>query len=145
MDVAALITWILTALGGFVLLASWVSHGGHKNPPSSSRFPPALIFGHFALAAVGLVVWIIFVVGNAKVAAWIAFALLAVVAVMGFGMLARWLPERRKTGVAAAATRAHDAVTDPAERHFPLALVAGHGALAAVTLVLALIAALQAG
>jgi hypothetical protein len=144
MDVAALITWIITAGGGFVLLATWVSHGGHKNPPSSSRFPPALIFGHFALAAIGLVVWIVFVANGSQGVGWVAVVLLAIVAVMGFTMLARWLPERRKTGVAATATRVHDAVTDPAERHFPVAVVGLHGLLAATTLVLALVATLQA-
>jgi manganese efflux pump family protein len=142
MAVAALIAWIVTALGGFVLLATWVSHGGHHTTAGSSRFPPALIFGHFLLAAVGLIVWIVFVVGDSQATAWIAVVLLAVVAVLGFTMFARWLPGQRRGGVRGAATRARDAVSDPAERHFPVPVVAGHGLLAATTLVLAVIAAI---
>jgi hypothetical protein len=59
MNVAALIAWIVTAAGGFYLLATWIRNGGHRRVAgASSNFPPALIFGHFALAAVGLIVWI---------------------------------------------------------------------------------------
>jgi hypothetical protein len=53
-DIAALIVWIITAIGGFGLLATWVAKGGVR-PGTGSRFPPALIFGHFLLAAAGLV------------------------------------------------------------------------------------------
>lgn len=57
MDVAALILWILTAGGGFVLLAKWISKGGARRGGAGSRFPVPLIFGHFLLAAAGLVLW----------------------------------------------------------------------------------------
>ena len=38
MTIAALVAWILTAAGGFVLLAKWISHGGIQSP-GTSRFP----------------------------------------------------------------------------------------------------------
>jgi manganese efflux pump family protein len=75
---------LITAGGGFYLLTTWLRHGGPRRPPAgNSRFPPGLIFGHFALAAVGLVVWIIFVAVAKNALAWTAFVLLAVVAVLG--------------------------------------------------------------
>jgi hypothetical protein len=128
MDIAALITWLLTATGGFVMLGIWISKGGHK-AGSGTRLAPGLVFGHFALAAIGLVLWIIYVVANESVLAWIAFVLLLVVALIGFTMFARWLPVRRGDNV---------------ESRFPLAVVLGHGILAATTLVLVLLTAVAA-
>lgn len=141
MDIAALIAWIVTALGGFFLLATWVRHGGHRQP-SSSHFPPPLIFGHFGLAAVGLVVWIIYVAAGTTALAWIGFVLLLPVALLGFTMLARWIPTYRQPATADVHTAT---ATAPAERHFPVGVVAGHGVLAVVTLVLVLLAALGVG
>src|SRR3954453_22800318 len=101
MTIAALVAWIVTAAGGFFLLATWVRNGGHQRRAGASNFPPALIFGHFALAAIGLVLWIIYVVTDTTGLAWAAFALLVVIALLGFSMLIRWLPAyRARTGAA---------------------------------------------
>jgi hypothetical protein len=143
MDIAALITWIITALGGFVLLATWIRSGGHRQP-GSSRFPPAVIFGHFGLAAAGLIVWIIYVVNNSDALAWTAFVLLVPVALLGFTMFARWLPSYRQRGTLTGAAQTAMA-SAPAERNFPVAVVAGHGALAVVTVVLVLLTAIGVG
>lgn len=139
MVVTALIAWLVTALGGFYLLATWISKGGAK-APRTSKFPPALIFGHFAVAAIGLVVWIIYVVARAQALAWIGFVLLVVVALLGFTMLFRWIPTYRQSRVAAAASSPGAGV--PAERHFPVVAVGGHGLVAVVTVVTVLLAAL---
>ena len=145
MAIAALITWILTALGGFYLLGTWVSKGGHRQP-TTSRFPPALIFGHFALAAIGLVVWIIYVVTATHALAWTAFVILLPVALLGFTMLARWIPTYRgRTTAPVAAAATSSAAGGPAEQHFPVAVVSGHGLLAVITLVLVLLTALGVG
>jgi hypothetical protein len=139
-NITALILWIITAGGGFYLLTTWLRHGGPRRPPAgNSRFPPGLIFGHFALAAVGLIVWIIFVAVAQSALAWTAFVLLAVVAGLGFTMLARWIPTYRALRPDQAAT-ASGAV--PAERHFPVAVVVAHGVLGAATLLLVLLIAL---
>jgi len=135
MSVAALIVWIVTAAGGFVLLGTWIGKGGTR-PEGRSSFPPALIFGHFLLAATGLVLWIIYQFVDSQALAWIAFVILLVVAVLGFTMLGRWLAVRRRPS-------AGEPVE--AERHFPLAVVAGHGLFAATTLVLVFLAALEIG
>jgi len=136
MDIAALVLWILTALGGFVLLGTWVAHVGHRGA-SRSHLPSPVVFSHFGLAATGLVLWIIYVITDTTAVAWIAVAGLGIVAVLGFTMFARWLPSRRTTTQATA-----EAV---AERHFPLPVVLGHGAFAATTIVLAVLAAANVG
>lgn len=141
MDVAALIAWLVTAGGGFVLLATWISKGGVREP-RTSRFSPALIFGHFALAAAGLVVWIIYLFADSSGLAWTAFVLLVPVALLGFTMLARWLPTVRGNAVPAAGGPGTTAGPEPAEKHFPVPVVAAHGLFAVVTVVLVLISAL---
>jgi hypothetical protein len=143
-SVVALITWILTALGGAVLLARWLGGGGLRDRAAgASRFPPGLIFGHFLLAAVGLVLWIVYVAVDAEALTWVAFVILLVVALLGFTMFARWLQGRR-TGVAAGEGTSVGAGGAP-EQQFPVPIVALHGLLAAVTLVLVLLVALGVG
>jgi hypothetical protein len=139
MDIAALVAWVVTALGGFVLVARWVSRGGlRQQQTGTTRFPAPVVFGHFVLAAVGLVLWIIYLVTDTDSFAWTAFGLLVAVALLGFGLLSRWIPVYRSpvTG---------DEEAAPAERHLPVPVVVGHGVWAATTLVLVLLAALGLG
>ena len=136
---AALITWVLTAGGGFVLLSIWLARGGMRQQgEGGNRIRPPLIMSHFLLAATGLVLWIIYIVNDSDTLAWIAFAALLVVAVLGFTMFAIWLQRRQSRGAVT------EAVTPnaPAEQHFPVAVVDLHGLLAATTLVLVLLAAI---
>ena len=132
MSWAALITWVVTAGGGFVLLALWLKHGG-MNQRERGRIRPALILTHFALAAAGLVIWIAYLAHTSKSLAWIAFALLLVVALIGFTMFGIWLKQRQGRDVA------------PAEQRFPLPIVGLHGLLAATTLVLVFLTAVGVG
>jgi hypothetical protein len=87
---------------------------------------------HFLLAATGLVLWIVYVATDSSPVAWIAFALLLVVALIGFSMLAIWLKQRSRREAAA-------------EQRFPVAIVGLHGILAAATLVLVFLAAAGVG
>jgi hypothetical protein len=145
MDVAALVTWLATAVGGFVLLGTWITKGGVRQAQAGqSRFPPAVIFGHFLLAAGGLVLWIVFLASDESSGlAWTAFVILVVVALLGFAMFARWLAGRRTAAAGVRATAAGGDAALPAEQHFPIPVVVVHGLLGAVTLVLVLIAALS--
>jgi hypothetical protein len=135
---AALVAWVLTAGGGFVLLGIWLSRGGmRQSREGGNRIRPPLILGHFLLAAGGLVVWLVYLAADADVLAWIAFALLAVVALLGWTMFAIWL--RRRRGVPALTT------DTPAEQHFPVPVVALHGLLAVTTVLLVLLTAAGVG
>jgi hypothetical protein len=138
---AALITWVLTAGGGFVLLSIWLARGGMKQTDGGSRIRPPLILSHFLLAATGLVLWIVYLASDKDALAWIAFVLLLVVATLGFTMFAIWLRRRQARGGAV------EAVTPdtPAEQHFPISIVGLHGLLAATTLVLVLLTAIGVG
>ena len=139
---AALITWLLTAGGGFVLLLIWIARGGmQQQSEGGNRIRPPLIMSHFLLAATGLILWIVYVVNDSNTLAWIAFAALLVVALLGFAMFAIWLQRRRSRG---AVTEAATPNT-PAEQHFPVPVVGLHGILAATTLVLVLLTAIGVG
>jgi hypothetical protein len=129
MAVAALITWLVTAAGGFLMLGRWIARGGHR-PGSGSRLAPGLVFGHFGLAVLGLLVWIGYLATDRGLLAWLAFVLLLPVALLGFTMLARWLPARHG---------------DHAESRFPVPVVAGHGLFAVATVLLVLLSALGVG
>ncbi|MFF2204168.1 hypothetical protein [Streptomyces sp. NPDC058145] len=147
MDIAALITWVVTALGGFYMLGTWIQRGGlRQQRTGTSRLPAPVVLGHFALAAIGLVVWIIYLVADRTVLAWTSFGLLLPVALLGFVMLARWLPvHRAAAGAPPAATGPAAEATVPAERHFPVPVVLAHGLFAVATLVLVLLTALGVG
>jgi len=137
---AALIAWVLTAGGGFVLLSVWLSRGGMRQR-QAGQIRPALILSHFLLAAGGLVVWIVYLFADKDVLAWIALIVLALVAVLGWTMFAIWW-QRRQRPVAPEPSAAPEI---PAEQHFPVAIVALHGLLAVTTVVLVLLTAVGVG
>ena len=148
---AALIAWVLTAGGGFVLLSIWLARGGLRQREPGSRIRPPLIFSHFLLAATGLVLWIVYIANDSKTVAWIAFAILAVVAVLGWTMFFIWFPryqarqQSRPTEVTAHAATAPMTGPEPAEQHFPVSIVALHGLLAVTTVVLVFLTAIGVG
>jgi hypothetical protein len=147
MQWAALIAWVVTAAGGFVLLAIWLSRGGMRQASAAgSRIRPPLILGHFLLAAVGLVIWIIFVATDSDALAWVAFVLLAVVAVLGFTMFAIWYQRRQRGPVAATGVAGNPGSSEtPPEQHFPVPIVGLHGLLAVTTVVLVFLTAVGVG
>lgn len=146
---AALIVWIITALGGFGLLAIWLQRGGIQQADQPGRrIRPPLIFTHLTLAAGGLVVWIVYLASGTRALAWIASAVLLVVASLGFGMFALWLQRRQTAPAPAGAGGVGTGGLEgsmPAEQHFPVPIVLLHGLVAATTLVLVLLAALKVG
>ena len=142
MGVVALLSWIVTALAGATLFGIWLSRGGlRRQGAGASRFPPALIFGHPVLAVTGLVIWILYLASDTDALGWVAFAILVVVATLGFTMARLWRQERAATVAAAGADR----TVLPPEQHFPVPLIGVHGLLAITTLVLVLLTALGIG
>src|SRR3954454_3828045 len=165
MEYAALVTWIVTAGLGFYMLTTWVTHGGAKSEPgAASHFRPPVVFGHFLLAAAGLVVWLVYLVNDSSALAWIAFIDLLVVAAIGDTLVYRWYKDRNGAGATAhnapgtatggAGRRARgDTKAGPAaghtmalaEQRIPTAVVAAHGVFAVATVVLVLLSALEIG
>jgi len=140
---AALAAWILAAGSGSYILGTWISHGGIRRLRAGrAGLSPVVIFGHFALAAAGLLVWIIYLATDWAVLAWAAVGLLLPVAGLGMAMLTLGLSGERADAVVAAGPRITPA--RPARRSLSLLAVLGHGLLAAGTVLLVLLAALGA-
>jgi hypothetical protein len=93
-----------------------------------------------------LVIWIIYVATDNDTLAWVAFAILAIVAALGWTMFAIWY-QRRRRGPAAATgvTGAPGSSETPPEQHFPVPIVALHGLLAVTTVVLVFLTAIGVG
>jgi hypothetical protein len=140
MEWAALITWVITALFGFTMLTVWLKHGGMQQRGGGGKIRPWLILSHFLLAAGGLVVWIIYLAADKDALKWIAFAVLAIVALLGWTMFAIWARRRQARAAAVEASPG-----TPAEQHFPVPIVALHGLLAVTTVVLVFLTAVGVG
>ena len=138
MEWAALIAWVVTAGGGFLLLAKWLRHGRMRQK-EGGQIRPILILSHFGLAATGLVLWIIYVATDSDALAWIAFVILVVVALLGWTMFAIWYQRRQGRAVVAEAAPSS---TVPAEQSFPVGIVTLHGIGAVTTVVLVFLAAI---
>ncbi|MEU7000508.1 hypothetical protein [Nonomuraea sp. NPDC046570] len=121
-------TWLITAMVGIYLLYLWLSGGGMRQQAAKvTRFPAALIFSHPMLALSALACWIVHLVTGSRVMAWVAFAVLATSALLGFTMFTRWLGAGRHA--------------KGAEKRFPLIAVVLHGLAGVTTFVLVLLAA----
>ena len=164
MQYAALVTWVVTAALGFYMLVTWASQGGVRSGSgTASHFRPPVVFGHFLLAAAGLVVWLVYLVNDSTGLAWIAFVDLLVDAGIGDTLVYRWYRDRNagaETSGTGGGRRASSAgrtsggtMTDPAtgggvglaEQRIPPAAVAAHGVFAVLTVVLVLLTALGVG
>jgi manganese efflux pump family protein len=140
MAVAALVTWVITAGVGFFMLLRWASRGGVRRVSGAgTHFPPARVFTHFGLAAGGLVVWISYVLTDSSALAWVAFADLVLVALLGGLLVTRWTKDGR------AAMRGERPEVDLAEQHIPRPPVVLHGIFAGSTVILVLLTALGIG
>jgi hypothetical protein len=120
MPVIALITWIVTALGGIYLLAIWlIEYDPDFQRAAATRLPVPVISGHVLLAVGGLAVWIIYLLTDEDVFAFATLAVLAFVATLGLTMAVRWIgvyrasPTRPPAAVFTAPASATGARRDP--------------------------------
>lgn len=175
MPVFALITWIVTALGGLYLLAIWlIEYDPDFQRAAATRLPIPVISSHVLFAVGGLIVWIMYLVTDEDLFAWATIGALACVASLGLTMAIRWIGVYRTTTLRAPApaiappgTRMRDAwtpadawatagpglagtmarpdLTVPPERHFPVSVVIAHGVFALTTITLVLLTLLGVG
>jgi len=141
---AALGAWLVTAGSGAYLLASWIISNGirrQRTPPTGA--PPAVLLGHFGLATAGLMVWVIYLIAGWTALAWTAVGLLLLIAGLGFAMVTLGLPGNQSGAVDVLAGAGAPAT--PARGRVPVLFVAGHGLLAAITVLLVVLAAIGTG
>lgn len=137
MNVAALVTWMVTILGGLLLLVIWLmEYDSEYQSTSATRLPVPVISAHALLGIAGLLLWGGYVLVDAERLAWVTIAVLAVVATLGLAMAARWIGVYRDfRDPNPSLTRR---ISVPPERKFPVPVVVAHGVLAVTTIVLVL-------
>jgi len=148
---AALLSWMATAAAGLYLLAGWLT----RTRSGQIRFravgpPPAVIGGHAGLGLTGLGIWIGFMATAEPALAWIAVGTTSLVAALGMATLLTGLPDPQRSGplpAYTANTRTASTVTasarTPASRP-PVLVIALHGVLATITILVVLLAAIGA-
>lgn len=137
-SLAALIAWILTATAGAYLLAGWLgdwlaARGWRRRRTRAADPATAFTVGHFGLALTGLGIWIGFVATRLAVLGWIAVAMVVAIAGLGMAVLAAALPDPGR-GTATAGKAGP-----------PVTVIALHGVLATLTILLVVLAAIGAG
>jgi hypothetical protein len=116
MPVVALITWIVTALGGLYLLAIWlIEYDPDFQRAAATRLPVPVVSGHVLFAVGGLVVWVMYLITDKDIFAWSTIAILAFVATFGLTMAVRWIGVYRAGPIRVAAP--HLTVTPGAAHH----------------------------
>lgn len=131
MEIAALVTWVLTTVvGAYLFTVRVIAEGLRRSPIKITRYPTVLALGHPVLGVAALGAWVEYLVTSRAVYAWSAFAGLVLVALLGFVLLTRWLIGR-------GGKHARDTGHPPS---YGVMLV--HGVVAIVTFVLVLLAAI---
>jgi len=140
MGVAALISWLVTAFFGLYLLTvCLIEYDVTGEGAPASRLPTPVILGHVLFALTGVVFWVIHLLSGVGTQGWTAVGILAVIAALGLTMFTRWIPVHRGFGGGRIGPGSLPADFGfPAEREFPVSVVAGHGVLAVATVTLVL-------
>jgi hypothetical protein len=158
----ALLAWLATAASGGLVLVRWLLAGGNPLRRTVTAAPPAVILGHVGAGALGLVLWVSFMLSGAVALAWTALAILAPVAGLGMSVLLLGLPGpvrplsgtraaqtraagARAIGARAAGARAAGARAPGRRNRIPVLAIAGHGMFAVTALLLVLMATIGAG
>jgi hypothetical protein len=151
MPVLALITWIITALGGLYLLAIWlIEYDPDFQRAAATRLPVPVISAHVLFALGGLALWLMYLITDEDIFAWGTIAVLAFVATFGLTMAVRWIGVYRAGPVrdseaAMPMSQGSAALAVPPERHFPVSVVIGHGIFATATIILVVLTILGVG
>lgn len=145
---AALAAWLATAIPGAYVLSGWLTRADRRRVIRKPGVPSAVPIGHAGLAITGLLIWIAFTVTHAAALAWADVGLTWVIAGLGMATLLAASPEQPVISAspgAAALVEVAGASTAPFPGRAPVIAIALHGALATLTIMLVLLAAVGIG
>jgi len=141
---AALAAWLAAAVPGAWLLAGLLS--GRRRRGGAQGMPPWVPVSHAGLALAGLAVWVAFLLTSSPLVGWLDVAMTWLIAGLGMAtLLAGPTGQDIASAVATAATGPTTATLTLARRRAPVLTIALHGALAATTMALVLVAVLSVG
>ena len=91
--IATLITWLIAGSAGLYMFRTWLSRGGLGHQRSrADGLPPAVIFTHLALGAVGLIAWAGYLATGLVALAWTGVGLLMLGIGLGICTVTVWTP-----------------------------------------------------
>ena len=91
--IATLITWLIAGAAGIYMFSTWLSHGGPGHQRArSDGLPPAVIFTHLGLGALGFAAWASYVVTGWDWLAWTGVGLLMPGIGLGICTVTLWAP-----------------------------------------------------
>ena len=175
-DLAVLVSWLVTEALGGIMLRGWFARGGslgvRRRPGQPEGMSLPILAAHAGLNLVGLLFWILFLLADVKILAWIALGFMAPAIGLGISTVTIWTPYpggrpkpddpsavvpddliKRALEDEVLGQRLVDQLLDrnlgqPAPRKVGLSLrpliPAGHGFLALLTFLLATLAAISA-
>jgi hypothetical protein len=88
-----LATWLVAGTAGLYMFRSWLGRGGLRHQRSrSDGLPPAVIFTHFGLGAIGLAAWACYLITGWDALAWTGVGLLMPGIGLGICTVTLWTP-----------------------------------------------------
>jgi manganese efflux pump family protein len=173
-SLAALTSWLVTAAAGLYLLTGWLTRTRSGRPRIRAGGPPPAVIGaHASFGLAGLAIWIAYMATREPALGWIAVGTTFLLAGLGMATLLTAAPDTERSGpltadATAASTQAPDAIeagtatastptastatisaatASPrtAGARPPVLVIALHGVLATITILLVLLAVIGAG
>ena len=143
---SALAAWLAAALAGAYLLAGWLTRDQRRRLIRKRGVLPVVPLSHAGLAIAGLLIWIAFTVTNVAALAWADVGLTSVIAGLGMATLLGGADQQAGSETASAASVEPSGATAAAfTSRAPVIVIALHGALATLTILLVLLAAVGVG
>lgn len=143
---SALAAWLATAAAGSYLLAGLMTRDSRRRLIRRLGSLPVVPLSHAGLAIAGLVLWIAFTVTTVAALAWADVGLTWVIAGLGMATLLGGPDQPTASAADSAAAGELDAgSTAPFPVRVPVVVIALHGALATLTILLVLLAAVGVG
>ena len=144
MSTVSLFAWMATVVAGLILLVIWLmEYDRDFQSIAATRLPVPVITSHALLGIGGLAVWGFYIVTDIDRLAVITIGDLAIVAILGLIMAARWIQVYRT--YAAPGSSPNSVAAVPPERHFPRPVIVIHGIFAITTIGLVLYSVFFAG
>jgi hypothetical protein len=143
---SALAAWLATALAGAYLLVGLLTRDVRRRPIRKLGGGPVVPLSHAGLAIAGLLIWITFTVTTTAALAWADVGLTWVIAGLGMATLLAG-PDQQASSVTESAAPGGKPATSAAAfpSKAPVIIIALHGALATLTILLVLLAAVGIG
>jgi hypothetical protein len=121
LDIATLVTWLVTESLGAFMVRSWIASGGARRartrPARPDVMPLPVLVAHAGLNALGLLCWIVFVAFGPRLAGLLGLVFMVPAIGLGISTVAIWTPYPAPRHRDQGADDAPEAPADSGSRH----------------------------